>query len=600
MKLVFKAAEVVLYCKQRKRIKTGELMNIILTAVNAKYIHSNLAVYSLRSYAKPYLDEVEIAEYTINQTVDFILMDLYKRKPDILCFSCYIWNIEYVKEIIAEIHKLLPQMPIWLGGPEVSYDAVQFLELYPQVTGIMKGEGEETFLEVLDYYHEKKKDLSAVAGLTYREGSQIKENPWRSVMDLSKVPFVYQDIDTFVNKIIYYESSRGCPFSCSYCLSSVDKCLRFRNLALVKKELQFFLDHKIPQVKFVDRTFNCNQKHAMAIWSYIYEHDNGVTNFHFEVAADILTEEEISLLQKMRPGLVQLEIGVQSTNPNTITEIHRKMDFKKVARIVQQINSGENVHQHLDLIAGLPHEGLDSFQKSFDEVYAVRPEQLQLGFLKVLKGSYMSEHQEEYGLIHKEKPPYEVLSTKWLSYDDILVLKYVEEMVETFYNSGQFSNTIEYLESYFSSAFEMYDQMGRFYEKQGYHKRSHSRIGRYEILLEFIKTAVPKKSLDFFQELLTFDLYLRENVKNRPDFAGDYTVKKEELFHLYDEVFPKEEKLASYAGKHQRKMIHIEKFRYDILSGRQEEKETLILLDYQKRNPLNYQAKVIRLPLEEE
>lgn len=600
MKLVFKAAEVVLYCKQRKRIKTGELMNIILTAVNAKYIHSNLAVYSLRSYAKPYLDEVEIAEYTINQTVDFILMDLYKRKPDILCFSCYIWNIEYVKEIIAEIHKLLPQMPIWLGGPEVSYDAVQFLELYPQVTGIMKGEGEETFLEVLDYYHEKKKDLSAVAGLTYREGSQIKENPWRSVMDLSKVPFVYQDIDTFVNKIIYYESSRGCPFSCSYCLSSVDKCLRFRNLALVKKELQFFLDHKIPQVKFVDRTFNCNQKHAMAIWSYIYEHDNGVTNFHFEVAADILTEEEISLLQKMRPGLVQLEIGVQSTNPDTITEIHRKMDFKKVARIVQQINSGENVHQHLDLIAGLPHEGLDSFQKSFDEVYAVRPEQLQLGFLKVLKGSYMSEHQEEYGLIHKEKPPYEVLSTKWLSYDDILVLKYVEEMVETFYNSGQFSNTIEYLESYFSSAFEMYDQMGRFYEKQGYHKRSHSRIGRYEILLEFIKTAVPKKSLDFFQELLTFDLYLRENVKNRPDFAGDYTVKKEELFHLYDEVFPKEEKLASYAGKHQRKMIHIEKFRYDILSGRQEEKETLILLDYQKRNPLNYQAKVIRLPLEEE
>lgn len=600
MKLVFKAAEVVLYCKQRKRIKTGELMNIILTAVNAKYIHSNLAVYSLRSYAKPYLDEVEIAEYTINQTVDFILMDLYKRKPDILCFSCYIWNIEYVKEIIAEIHKLLPQMPIWLGGPEVSYDAVQFLELYPQVTGIMKGEGEETFLEVLDYYHEKKKDLSAVAGLTYREGSQIKENPWRSVMDLSKVPFVYQDIDTFVNKIIYYESSRGCPFSCSYCLSSVDKCLRFRNLALVKKELQFFLDHKIPQVKFVDRTFNCNQKHAMAIWSYIYEHDNGVTNFHFEVAADILTEEEISLLQKMRPGLVQLEIGVQSTNPDTITEIHRKMDFKKVARIVQQINSGENVHQHLDLIAGLPYEGLDSFQKSFDEVYAVRPEQLQLGFLKVLKGSYMAEHQEEYGLIHKEKPPYEVLSTKWLSYDDILVLKSVEEMVETFYNSGQFSNTIEHLEPYFSSAFKMYDQMGRFYEKQGYHKRSHSRIGRYEILLEFIKTAVPKKSLDFFQELLTFDLYLRENVKNRPDFAGDYTVKKEELFHLYDEVFPKEEKLASYAGKHQRKMIHIEKFRYDILSGRQEEKETLILLDYQKRNPLNYQAKVIRLPLEEE
>ena len=574
-------------------------MNIILTAVNAKYIHSNLAVYSLRAYAKPYLDEIEIAEYTINQTTDFILMDLYKKQPDILCFSCYIWNIEYVTELIVEIKKLLPEVPIWLGGPEVSYDAAQVLESNPQVTGIMKGEGEETFLEVLDYYHGDKSDLSDILGLTYREDGQIRENPWRPVMDLSKVPFVYQDIGKFENKIIYYESSRGCPFSCSYCLSSVDKCLRFRNLDLVKKELQFFLDHRIPQVKFVDRTFNCNQKHAMAVWSYIYEHDNGVTNFHFEVAADILTEEETALLHKMRPGLVQLEIGVQSTNPATITEIHRKMDFQKVARIVQQINAGENVHQHLDLIAGLPYEGLESFQKSFDEVYAVRPEQLQLGFLKVLKGSYMAEHQKEYELIHKDKPPYEVLSTKWLSYDDVLMLKSVEEMVETFYNSGQFGYTIEHLERYFASAFKMYCRMGRFYEERGYHKRSHSRIGRYEILLEFIETAVPEEELAYFRELLTFDLYLRENVKNRPAFAGNYTVEKEELFHLYDEVFPKEETLAGYAGKHQRKMIHIEKFQYDILSDKKEKRETMILLDYQKRNPLNHQAKVIRLPLKE-
>lgn len=570
-------------------------MNIILTAINAKYIHSNLAVYSLRAFAKPYLEEIKIAEYTINQTTDFILMDLYKKQPDVLCFSCYIWNIEYVLEIMTEIHKLLPQIPIWLGGPEVSYDAAAVLKSYPQVTGVMKGEGEETFLEVLDYYHGKKESLTEIEGITYRKGAEIEENSWRPVMDLSKVPFVYQDMEKFANKIIYYESSRGCPFSCSYCLSSVDKCLRFRNLDLVKQELQFFLDHKVSQVKFVDRTFNCNQKHALAIWSFIHEHDNGVTNFHFEVAADILTEKEIALLQKMRPGLVQLEIGVQSTNPETITEIHRKMDFQKVAGIVKQINAGENVHQHLDLIAGLPYEDLDSFGKSFDEVYAVRPEQLQLGFLKVLKGSYMAEHQQEYELIHKDTPPYEVLSTKWLSYDDVLILKSVEEMVETFYNSGQFHHTITHLETYFSSAFEMYRRMGKFYERQGYHKQSHSRMKRYEILLEFIKTVTLEKDLEFFRELLTFDLYLRENVKNRPDFAGDYTVKKEELFYLYDEVFPRKEELSLYAGKHQRKMIHIERFRYDVLSEGQKKKDTWVLFDYQKRDPLNHQAKVFLL-----
>lgn len=570
-------------------------MNVILTAINAKYIHSNLAVYCLRAYAKPYKEDIQIAEYTINQQTDDILMDLYKKKPDLLCFSCYIWNIEYVEKILRDIKKLLPDVPIWLGGPEVSYDAQNTLLRFPEVTGIMMGEGEETFLELVDYYHQKKHDLSAIHGITYRSSDKIIENPWRDVMDLSKVPFVYDHMKDFRHKIIYYESSRGCPFSCSYCLSSIDKCLRFRDLSLVTKELQFFMNSKVPQVKFVDRTFNCNHKHSMTIWSYIKDHDNGITNFHFEVAADLLNEEELDLISDMRPGLIQLEIGVQSTNPETISEIRRKMDFKKVTSIVERINCGQNIHQHLDLIAGLPYEDLRSFRESFNDVYRIRPEQLQLGFLKVLKGSYMEEQKDSYGLVYKNSPPYEVLYTKWLSYEDVLTLKSVENMVEIYYNSGQFTYTMKQLEQEFFTPFDLYQKLGEFYLENGYHKRNHTRISRYEILDEFISRLVSSEEKKYFyREFLTFDLYLRENVKNRPEFAGNYSVGKEELYFLYDEVLSKDTSLSIYAKKNMRKMAHIEKFRYDVY-GSGCEKDTLLLFDYQKRDALNHQAYVIRL-----
>ena len=408
-------------------------MNILLTAMNAKYIHSNLAVYSLRAYAKQYRDEIAIAEYTINQQTNDILMDIYKKKPDIICFSCYIWNLTYVEQIIRELRKLKSSIPIWVGGPEVSYDAKDVLNRMPEVTGVMFGEGEETFLELMQYYHGEEKKLRDIKGIAYRdEDGEVVENEWRTVIDLSTVPFVYEDMEDFKHKIIYYESSRGCPFSCSYCLSSVDKCLRFRALELVKKELQFFIDAEVPQVKFVDRTFNCNHKHAMEIWKYLLEHDKGITNFHFEVAADLLNEEELGLIEQMRPGLIQLEIGVQSTNETTIKEIRRTMKFSEVSRIVKRIKQNKNVHQHLDLIAGLPYEDLESFKKSFDDVYRLYPEQLQLGFLKVLKGSYMEEQKETYELAYQSLPPYEVLRTKWLSYEDVLELKMVEEMVEVY------------------------------------------------------------------------------------------------------------------------------------------------------------------------
>lgn len=572
-------------------------MNIILTAVNAKYIHSNLAVYSLRAYAQPYKKEIRIAEYTINQQIDDILMDLYKKKPNVLCFSCYIWNLNYVETLIREIGKIFPRLPIWVGGPEVSYDTQDVLERLPEVTGVIFGEGEQTFLEVMDYYHGKDVKLSEIKGIAYRkEDGTLLKNDWREVMDLSEVPFVYHDMEEFQNKIVYYESSRGCPFSCSYCLSSVDKCLRFRSLELVKKELQFFIDAEVPQVKFVDRTFNCNHKHAIAIWNYIKEHDKGVTNFHFEVAADLLNEEELNLIAEMRPGLIQLEIGVQSTNEETIREIKRTMRFNEVARIVKRIKEGGNVHQHLDLIAGLPYEGMERFQKSFDDVYRLHPEQLQLGFLKVLKGSYMESQKERYGLVYKSRPPYEVLYTNWLSYGEMLQLKSVEEMVEVYYNSGQFSCTLKKLEEEYESPFVLYQQLGRYYENHELHLMSHSRIARYEILLDFIRERHRERE-SLYKELLTFDLYLRENVKNRPEFAGEHEVSKAWLNDFYEMESNEHRYLKGYEAydkRQLRKMTHIEKFHYDVL-GTCEEKERFVLFDYQNRSRLTHQALVFEV-----
>lgn len=558
-------------------------MKVLLTAINAKYIHSNLAVYSLRAYAGKYAQQTEIAEYTINQTMDDILSDIYRKKPDILCLSCYLWNILYVEQLITEIHKVLPKMQIWLGGPEVSYNAVSVMEQYPQVTGVMCGEGEETFLELMEYWNQERESLDTIKGIVYRENGTCRQNPPRPVMDLSKVPFVYDHIEDFQNKIIYYESSRGCPFSCSYCLSSIDKCLRFRNLELVKKELQFFIDHEVPQVKFVDRTFNCKHSHSMAIWTYLKEHDRGKTNFHFEVAADLLNEEEMELIASMRPGLIQLEIGIQSTNPETITEIRRKMNFEEVKRIVKRVQEKGNVHQHLDLIAGLPYEDYERFAQSFRDVYALHPEQLQLGFLKVLKGSYMHEKTRDYELLYQDRPPFEVLSTRWLSYDDVIRLKGVEEMVEVYYNSGQFVNTLRLLEEEFTDTFALYESLSRYYEENGLHMINHSRITRYEVLFAFIKACV-EKNVENYRQMLILDLYLRENVKKRPEFAGEVSVDKQKASAFYEKEAEERRYLKGYEGydkRQLRKMTHLEQ-----ING------NLYVFDYRNRNVLTNQASV--------
>ena len=620
----------------------GKEKKILLVALNAKYIHSNLAVYSLRAYAAKHGMSVELAEYTINHRTDYILEEIYRKHPDVICFSCYIWNIEQIRELAWELHRLLPRVPIWGGGPEVSYETEKFLTENPAFTGLMCGEGEKTFLGLCEYYknaagvlvekdrekqnfacmesnniakisasctteqagHDSESDvlneLRDISGLVFRQGDNFVHTPSREPMNMDELPFCYDHLEDFQNRIIYYESSRGCPYSCSYCLSSVDKRLRFRSLELVLPELQFFIDRRVPQVKFVDRTFNCSHEHAMGIWKYLVEHDNGVTNFHFEVSADLLRPEEIALMKTMRPGLIQLEIGVQSVNPVTIREIHRTMNLPSLEKIVQQIHAGRNIHQHLDLIAGLPFEDFESFRHSFDEIYALRPQQLQLGFLKVLKGSYMYEHVQEYEILYSAKAPYEVLATKWISFDDVLNIRLVEEMLELHYNSGQFVQSLRVLEQAFDSAFAMYWEMGIYYLHHGLRGQNFSRMKRCEIFLDFATEKDPVHK-EWYEQALTFDLYARENMKRRPAWAPDLSsMKKVQMQYLREHGLEKnychmepfdKEFLIKFTD------MDIEEYRRDVSvtdgedpAGIFPETVAWVLFDYEHRNALTGDA----------
>ncbi|MDD6178699.1 MAG: B12-binding domain-containing radical SAM protein [Clostridium sp.] len=573
-------------------------MKFLLVAVNAKYIHSNPAVYSLKRFAGEYTDAVEIAEYTINNRMEDILEDIYRRKPDVIGFSCYIWNIGMVEKLMGELHKLLPKLPVFLGGPEVTYDADKLLRKYPYLTGIFIGEGEATFAQVVKYYVKKNPEsLEDIPGLMLRSGM----TPERKPLNLTDVPFLYDDMAPFTNRIIYYETQRGCPFRCSYCLSSIDKTVRFRDIEVVKKELAFFLEKKVKQVKFVDRTFNCNHDHAMAVWQYLYDHDNGVTNFHFEIAGDILREDEIALVAKMRPGLVQFEIGVQSTNTDTLREIRRVMDIEKLKQVVAALKAAHNVHIHLDLIAGLPYEDYDSFARSFDDVYAMEPEQLQLGFLKVLKGSYMAEMAESYGLVYTDYAPYEVLYTNWLSFTEICRLKRIEEMVEIYYNSGQFAHSLPVMIADFGQgAFAFYEALADFYEGQGFFVETPSRIYRYQALLSFAKSIHPERQ-ELYKELLLFDLYVRENLKSRPDFAPDL----HDLQPVIHAFYKKEESerrylphLSEIPAPQLSRMTHLEPFSYsvwatDVSGVKRLPEQAFLLFDYDHRDPLTREAKVL-------
>lgn len=579
-------------------------------AVNAKYIHSNLAVYSLKANAGNYRDCVEIAEFSINHRFEDILKGIYKKKPDLLCFSCYIWNISIIEAAAREIRKVLPEITIWLGGPEVSYDVKTGLLKEPFIDGIMIGEGEKTFQELIAYYIESnyielEQELSSICGIAFKnqEGTIIITPP-RLVVNMEELLFPYQDLSDFTNRILYYETSRGCPYRCSYCLSSVEKELRFRPLFQVERELQFFLDKNVTQVKFVDRTFNCNREHSRFIWEYLLDHDNGITNFHFEISADLLEEKDFQILHAMRPGLVQLEIGVQSTNQKTIQAIDRNMNLSQLSYAVKRVHSGNNIHQHLDLIAGLPYEDLASFKKSFHDVYAMKPDQLQLGFLKVLKGAPMEEDSKAYHIIYQDCAPYEVLKTDWLSYDDILLLKGMEELVEVYYNSGQFMYSMAFLEHYFENAFSMYQMLAEYYEQKGYFNKKHTRLGRFEILKDFFEEYAAEGNKECFCELLTYDVYLRENSKTRPGFASDQSREKERFRAFYQREDRERRYLKNYQGFSGRQLVtmtHMEHVSIDIektvQAGKPVWSSQTILFDYREREPLHHQARVVKVDM---
>lgn len=652
-------------------------MRFLLCGINAKYIHSNLAIFSLKAYAdRKKIPEAEIIlkEYTINNYVEDILQDLYEEKADVVIFSCYIWNISFVRELAAELKKVSPDVKIWAGGPEVSYAANKFLMENPAFDLIMQGEGEEVFSELIrltveekcrikDVYKqsESKKVLSEIVekrysierkqavkeekdiedkhfagednvyptnyidmsklqklqGIAVRDFSgeaalgnaesnignktKIINTGFATLMDMDTIPFVYEDFHLFEHKILYYETSRGCPFCCSYCLSSVDKTVRFRSLPIVKKELDAFLEAKVPQVKFVDRTFNCNRQRAIDIWSYLVEHDNGITNFHFEISSDLLGEEELELFAKMRPGLIQLEIGVQSTNGETVDAIHRHMDLDKLFHYVDRVHELGNIHQHLDLIAGLPYENYERFGCSFDDLYAHEPDQLQLGFLKVLKGTMMEEEVKKYSILYRNQPPYEVLGTKWLFYDEIILLKGVEELVELYYNSGQYTLTLKYAVPFFESPFRFYEMFSAWYRGKSYHKLNHNRLEKYNILREFLREHIDENEWDTLDEIMLYDMYLRENVKGRPAWAKDTAQYKKEWKALYREqgekLFPEDVQAGIYDSKRAANQSHIEVFEINIKkfeqSGQVEKKQVFCLFDYSRRNPLNRAARTV-------
>lgn len=495
------------------------MKRIVLVAIGAKFIHSSLALkYLSRFEDNDKKHHLILHDFTINQPVDFILAELFREQPDIICFSCYIWNIEMVKKLTPELKKILPQVLIALGGPEVSYNSEAYLKENPSVDIIMRGEGELTFTELLDYWDSPTKpcDLADIAGLSFRQGDTIMTTAARKPLDLARLPFPYED-DSLeeMDKIIYYESSRGCPYNCAYCLSSVEKGVRFVPLEKVYKHLQRFLDAKVRQVKFVDRTFNCNKAHTLAIWRYLAEHDNGVTNFHFELTADLLDEELLDFLRPLRKGLFQFEIGVQSTNPKTIQAIRRTVSFEKVAQVVRRVHEGGNIHQHLDLIAGLPYEDYASFRQSFNDVYALRPEQLQLGFLKVLSGTYLANMAQEWGIIRRDYAPYEVLSTRELPPQDVLKLKSIEEMVETYYNSGKFQHTLRQLVGYATDAFAFYEGLAAYWQDKKLHYQSHSKIGLCDILYGYGQS-LPGFDAIRFQWLMKLDLCLHEKPRKLP------------------------------------------------------------------------------------
>ncbi|AYD40272.1 DUF4080 domain-containing protein [Clostridium fermenticellae] len=513
-------------------------MKVILTAVNSKFIHSNLAVRYLKAYTKNLNYDCRIMEFTINDRIERIVEEIINKNPDMVAFSCYIWNIDYIKHIASLIKLINNDITVIYGGPEVSYDSKTFLYENPGEF-VLFGEGEETYSELINWIliygrlnnstHEAIYELKNIKGLCFKVNGKVICNAKRPLMDMNDIVFPYDRDDDLSNKIVYYEASRGCPFNCKYCLSSTIHGVRFLNINRVKKELKFLIDKDVKLIKFVDRTFNCNPKFTMEIWNYLINIKTDAT-FHFEISADILTEEEIEIVSKAPRGRFQFEVGVQTTNDIILHNINRHVNFYDIKQKVDELERIGNVKQHLDLIAGLPGEDIASFKKSFNDIYLIRPEEIQLGFLKLLKGSSMRDETLKWGMVYSPYPPYEILKTKNMSYSDITILKRVEKVLDKYYNSRKFDNILNYFLPKFNSPFDFYYFLGKFFYEKGYLSRSISSVQYYKVFLELLNELTCNKDDKLnLKEIIKFD-YLKYNKKKwLPEFLIRDRNKKEEV-----------------------------------------------------------------------
>lgn len=552
-------------------------MKLLLTTLNSKFTHSSLALRYISGMLKNCGADVTLNEYTINNQLDYIVREIYTGHYDVVLFSVYIWNVESTNIIAKNLKKVAPHIKIFYGGPEVTYESNKFLKDHPFVDLIIRGEGEKSVQKLIETYLEKgypadgqEDSFTGLKGINYRNTSgdiiNTFDEPLIETLDI--IPFPYESLEGLDNRILYYESSRGCPFDCQYCLSSTIKGVRFFSLDRVKKDLSFFVDHKVMQVKFIDRTFNADKKRSLEIFKYLHEIDNGYTNFHFEITADRLDEETVDFLKCVRPGLFQFEIGVQSTYERTLKEIHRYVDFSKLEDVCKRIKSYRNIHLHLDLIAGLPYESYDRFLKSFDDVYAIRPEMLQLGFLKLLKGSGLRKRKDDYGYIFNEQPPYEIMATSSLSFEDMIRLKGIEDMVEHYYNNQKFTYSLDFILKVNDIApSKLYEMLSDHWHENGWHHKAHNQDAMYEILLEFYH-AVGLKSPEVFEALVKFD-YVRQSSRRK------LYVQKEslEFRHFTHAFLQNEENIRTYLPEYKGmtakqivKKVRFEIFDYNILN----------------------------------
>ncbi len=570
-------------------------MKILLIGINSKFIHTNLGIYSIKNYCKEY-KKIYVKEYTINNNTYDVLTDIFEENADVVAFSCYIWNIEFILDVARELKKVSPKVKILFGGPEVSFGQ-KYLEENTFVDFIIQGEGEVAFKSFIKYINT---DISKVKNLLYRKDNLIISNAKCNLIDINEIPFIYDNIDIDLsNRIIYYESSRGCPYNCRFCLSSSSEGVRALDMSRIKSDLKYFLENKVPQVKFVDRTFNYNKKNTREIWEFLINEDNGFTNFHFELSADLLDENSIKLLKIARVGLFQFEIGVQSTNPQTLESANRVNKNEKIFENVRRISQLKNIHQHLDLIVGLPYENYETFKNSFNEVYALKPEKLQVGFLKLLHGTILREKSKEYEMKFTQKAPYEVLKTKWLSFDDIILLKGIDEMIDNFYNSGKFKSLFKYLVLCHDTPFDLYESLYKFYKYNNLHMMMHKKITIYNFMYDFI-SSIKNINFELAVDLLKFDLYVNENLKSIPFWIeNNYLLSIKEIkSKLYNDIDFVKNNFNYYIDsrgiiikKQIMKDTKFDYFNYDVIEFLENDninkKRSYVCFDYKKRNLYN-------------